>query len=246
MSTTVAANGRTQPWSGPGIMQSFVKLREDSQLSIETLQNWFDEVYLPAVLATGIVKSATHWKAASPNYGKQWMIVYEVEDLALVQNNDNHVGGSLKDIPRTSETFPTEGLVDDFIDFESRILSQIQLFGSGEHPADEVTTIIYAAMQPAPDGQKDLDAWYREEHNQQMSEQPGWKRTTRYSPLFQTRNVGKPGGLDFVALHQFGEGNKLGKEVEPLDPMTDWTKKCMSECTSIDAAVYHKVKTLSA
>lgn len=110
---------------------------------------------------------------------------------------------------------------------------------------DEVTTIIFAAMQPAPGGEKDLDAWYREEHNEQMAREPGYKRTTRYSPLFQTRNVGTPAGLDFVALHQFGDKNEIGSEVKPLDPMTDWTKRCMGECTSIDAAVYRKFKTFT-
>lgn len=110
--------------------------------------------------------------------------------------------------------------------------------------ADAATTIIYAAMQPAPGGEADLEAWYIEEHNQQMSEQPGWKRTTRFKLLFQTRNDGKPpGGLDFLAIHEFGEGNKIGKDVEPLDPMTDWTKKCMSECKAIDAAVFRKAKS---
>ena len=60
------------------------------------------------------------------------MIVMEVENLELLQFGDqNHkVGGGLHTIPRTSDLFPTDGPVDDFIDFESRILSQIQLYGS--------------------------------------------------------------------------------------------------------------------
>lgn len=99
-------------------------------------------------------------------------------------------------------------------------------------------------MQPASGDEADLDAWYREEHNQQMSKQPGWKRTTRFNLLFQMRNDGNPPrGLDFLAIHEFGDGHKIGKDVEPLEPMTDWTKRCMSECKAIDAAVYHKVKT---
>jgi hypothetical protein len=101
-------------------------------------------------------------------------------------------------------------------------------------------------MQPGAGGEKDLDAWYRDEHNEQMSKEPGYKRTIRCNPVFQTRNVGKPGGLDFVAFHQFGEGNKVGTEVEPLDPMTEWTKRCMGACTSIDAAVFRKERTFTA
>lgn len=101
-------------------------------------------------------------------------------------------------------------------------------------------------MQPAPGGEADLDAWYREEHNEQMSKEPGWKRTIRYRLLSQSRNdEKKPDGLDFLAIHEFGEGNQLGKEVKPLEPITDWTRKAMSECKAIDAAIYHKVFSFS-
>jgi len=102
-------------------------------------------------------------------------------------------------------------------------------------------------MQPAPGGEADLDAWYREEHNEQMSKEPGYKRTTRWSLLLQVRHDEKPpGGLDFFAMHEFGEGNKIGKDVLPLDPITDWTKKCMGECQKIDAAVYELQRTFGA
>ena len=76
-----------------------------------------------------------------------------------------------------------------------------------------------------------------------MSEQPGWIQTLRYSHLSQHRsNAQTADALSFVAIHGFGEGHKLGMDVEPLDPITDWTRKCMSEVKAIDAAVYHKVR----
>ena len=110
---------------------------------------------------------------------------------------------------------------------------------------DAGRTIIYAAMEPKPENEADLDAWYREEHNQQMSEQPGWKRTVRFKLLYQHRDPTDIGSEapSFLAIHEFGGGHKLGKDVEPLDPMTEWTKRCMSDCKAIDAAIYNKVKT---
>jgi len=100
-------------------------------------------------------------------------------------------------------------------------------------------------MQPRTGGEADLDAWYREEHNQQMSEQPGWWRTTRYSLLSQDSSDGHYGSeLSFLAVHEFREGNKLGQDVTALEPISDWTKKVMSEAKAIDAAIYHKQKQL--
>lgn len=100
-------------------------------------------------------------------------------------------------------------------------------------------------MQPQPGGEADLDAWYRDEHNQQMSEQPGWKRTTRFSLLSHHGSIGKKSEeLSFLAIHEFGEGNKLGIDVEALEPISDWTKKVMGEAKAIDAGIYYKTKAL--
>ncbi|KAF2642263.1 hypothetical protein P280DRAFT_262017 [Massarina eburnea CBS 473.64] len=233
MSTSTAPQ-----WSGPGIMQSFISLKPGTKLSQETLEKWFEEEYIPAILDTGIVTSAVTWKAADPEYKHQGMVIYKVPDLTPVKE------GKLKDdaVSRKSSLFPTDGPVDDFIEFESRILSLNQYFEVEKQP--EATKIIYAALQPAPGGEADLDAWYREEHNEQMSKEPGYKRTTRFRQLLHMRNDGKtPSGLDFVAIHEFGEGNKLGKVAGPLDPITDWTKRCMSESQAIDVAVFTKVKS---
>jgi hypothetical protein len=142
MSTQTGTSGSAPTWSGPGIMQAIITLREDSKLSQDNLEKFFYESYFPAVLKTGIVKSITSWKAASPNYGRPWMIIMEVENLELVQFGDqNHkVGGGLHTITRTSDLFPTNGPVDDFIDFESRILSQIELYGSSGTSAGKFTS----------------------------------------------------------------------------------------------------------
>lgn len=123
-----ATGANTQQWSGPGIMLSFIYFRKGSQLSQETFWKWFDEVYVPAVVGTGIVKSAWRWKAANPDYQKLHMVLYKVPELSTAQTD------ALKNIPRTSDTFPTNGPVDDFIDFESRIFSLVQYFETEKQP----------------------------------------------------------------------------------------------------------------
>jgi hypothetical protein len=100
---------------------------------------------------------------------------------------------------------------------------------------------MLAMMQPGEGGEADLDAWYRNEHNQQMSEQPGWLRTTRFSLLGQHSSGDHTSEeLSFLAIHAFDESNQLGTEVKAIEPMSDWTKKVMSEAKAIDAAIYHK------
>ncbi|KAF2266677.1 hypothetical protein CC78DRAFT_566739 [Lojkania enalia] len=232
------ATGAPPAWSGPGIIQSFLTIPKTPDLSEEVLLKWFDEVYVPGLLATGVVTSSWRFKAANPDYSKQYMLIHKVPDLALVQ------AGKLENVPRISPSFPTDEPVDKFIKAESKILSLVELYETRKQPEDAATTVIMAAMEPLPGGESDLDAWYREEHNQQMSEQPGWKRTTRFNLLSQHRTDGKEmDRLSFLAIHEFGEGHQIGKDVVPLNPMTDWTKKCMSDAKAIDAAIYQKVKT---
>lgn len=104
-----------------------------------------------------------------------------------------------------------------------------------------------ALLQPASGGEAELDKWYREDHNQQMSEQPGWWRTRRFNLLIrQTSSGSKDAELPFLAVHEFGPENQLGKDVKPLEPISDWTKKVMSEAKGLDAAIYHKQKTFEA
>lgn len=99
-------------------------------------------------------------------------------------------------------------------------------------------------MQPAPGGAAELDAWYREEHNEQMSQQPGWLRTCRYSLVAQQHSGSeamKEKELSFLAIHEFEEDNELGNTVKALEPVSEWTMKVMSEAEGIDAAIYRRI-----
>jgi hypothetical protein len=129
-SIMTSTDANAKPWTGPGIMVSFAKLKKNSKLSQETLDKWWKEVYLPKILETGLVESEWTWKAADPNYKHQQMILYKMRDLAPVQ-----AGGLKADkIPRTSDMFPTDGPVDDFVDYESRIYSLVQLYETEKQP----------------------------------------------------------------------------------------------------------------
>jgi hypothetical protein len=100
---------------------------------------------------------------------------------------------------------------------------------------------MLAMMQPSQGGEADLDAWYRDEHNEQMSKEPGYWRTLRFSLLHQHSSGDQQSErFSFLAIHDFGKDHKLGTDVSALEPISDWTKKVISEAKAIDAAIYHK------
>jgi hypothetical protein len=115
-------------WSGPGIIQSFITIPEDSKLSEETLEKWLDNVYVPALIETGVVKSAWRYKAANPHSDKPLMSIYKIPELRDVQ------AGKLQDIKRTSDLFPTDKPLEDFVISESRILGLEQLYETTKQP----------------------------------------------------------------------------------------------------------------
>jgi hypothetical protein len=97
--------------------------------------------------------------------------------------------------------------------------------------------MISGAMEPADEaGHKDLDAWYKEEHLDQATTQPGWRRSNRYKLL----DGGSPGAPTWLALHEWDAGY-LGEKVPPFDPITDWTKRVMGACKNIEAFNWRKV-----
>lgn len=109
-------------------------------------------------------------------------------------------------------------------------------------------TIIVEMIQPEKGGEANLEAWYREEHNQQRSGEPGWRRTARFSLLTQYANGKKSmdGEMSSLAIHEYMEGHTLGKDVKVLEPESDWTKKVMGNAEAVDSAIYNKVRDLGA
>jgi len=224
--------------TGPGIIVVRFKLRDSSDISQDLLEKWYDEVHIPDVLTTGGVKSAWRWKAADPEYGNQNMVLYKLPDLAFMQDP------KFQSIPITSDLLPSGEPMTKHTEFEIRTYSLVQLYQLEVQPEDATSTIISACMEPAPDGEADLDAWYREEHNQQMSMEPGWKRTTRFKLVSQLLDFEPISGApSTLTIHEFGEGHTIGKKVLPLEPITAWTEKVMGATKAIDAGVYHKVKS---
>ncbi|KAI4629527.1 uncharacterized protein J4E87_003791 [Alternaria ethzedia] len=239
------------PTTGAGVLLAFLK--PTSTGSNEAQSD--DKLALLSTAITGNVlgiKTATQYKAANAEYDKQHLFVCETEDLARVNVKQmlkfldgEHVGG----------------------EWDVRAYSDVQIFGPGKsggmsahytltrdgderrqsltfNVVEPATTIMVALMQPSPTGAEDLDAWYREEHNQQTSEQPGWLRTCRYSLIEQgsgsSDEDGKKQELSFLAIHEFGEGEQLGDTVKAFEPISEWTMKVMKDAVGIDAAIYRR------
>jgi hypothetical protein len=91
------------------------------------LEDWFDREYAPALMKTGVIKSAWLYRAANVNYDKQNLILYKVPDMARVQ------AGKIQEVTRTSQLGLFEGSVDEYIEVDTRMYSFVQLYETSEH-----------------------------------------------------------------------------------------------------------------
>ncbi|KAF1839204.1 hypothetical protein BDW02DRAFT_487245 [Decorospora gaudefroyi] len=175
------------------------------------------------------------YKAASASYSKQYVLVAQVNDTTHIQPQ--------KLLAQVSNG--TESIHDIRLFHEVEIFDLNKVQNNDNPPPTLLLALI--EPQPGPDPASDLDAWYRQEHNQQMAEQPGWRRTCRYelSECAVGDAGGKAGGenveLRFLAIHEFGDENLLGDEVGVLEPVSEWTKRVMGQAVGIEAAIFRRV-----
>jgi hypothetical protein len=124
-------------WSGHGIIQAFFKVKS-TELSEETLLEWLDGTYIPALIDSGVVESAFRFKAANEANDKPNMIIYKIKDLAEVK------AGKLMEVPRTSKTFPSDTTnVEEFTEYEARTWSLVELFETEKQPHGMLNLFVY-------------------------------------------------------------------------------------------------------
>ncbi|KNG43924.1 aldehyde dehydrogenase [Stemphylium lycopersici] len=213
-----------QPAPDRGLILSFIKPTRPHRNNLVLLPQTFTS----HILGT---ESSTRYQAANPNTVKQHLLVSTIDDISRV-----NVSQVAKFWAKEQEVVG-EGDV--------RLFKEVEVYGKGSD--ETASTILIALMQPPPGGEEELDRWYREEHNQQMSEQRGWLRTCRFELVArhgggdeEEEEEEKEKGLSFLAIHKFSDDNDLGLEVKAVEPVSEWTKKLMGEAVGIDAAIYRK------
>lgn len=127
------SNGTTKPqWSGPGVVQIFVSLKEGSSHSQAELEKWIEEVYISKILTAGVGATVSTFKAADPAYGKQHMILCEIPDLTRIKEQEiveKKLLGKDLDV--------SEGSVGGDLEIGARILAMEEQFETEKHPKSE-------------------------------------------------------------------------------------------------------------
>ncbi|KAI1851345.1 hypothetical protein JX266_003420 [Neoarthrinium moseri] len=233
---------KTATLNGPGLV--YVQFPVSPDLAHSAYDKRENDKIASYLLEKGLLSHASQWKCADVSQGDRYLMLYQVVDLAAFNAKFHSLSTSDDLLPTTtSRENKRVASIEAYATFYS-LAETVGKHEDGEGDAHRLTHIITAGMQPqTSESSAELDRWYREEHNEQMSKEPGWTRSRRYRLAKLDKKGGSPTKHDasapeWMTIHEFGDGNRLSDQVEPLDPVTDWTRKIMGDMASIEAYVW--------
>jgi len=113
--------------AGPGTILSFLKLRDPSDASQKALESRLEQKLVPKLLKSGGVKGAWLYKAANPAYDKQYVVVYQLSDLASTESQKPG------ELARASKLSPDDESIDDLVEVDARMYSVVQTYETSKH-----------------------------------------------------------------------------------------------------------------
>ncbi|KAF2496741.1 hypothetical protein BU16DRAFT_507377 [Lophium mytilinum] len=226
------------PLSGPGILWINSKITAPDKLSPELFKTWYEEAHIPDIIGAkkGSVLAAWRYQCANPERPAPYLALYSIPDLAFLQTAE------FRAVPMVHEMLPEGGPIHKFANFDTRYYKKIQVF---EKEGKTRPGMSRPAIQPAEGMEEELDKWYREEHLEQVSNEPGWIRSTRFELVFKVGDKGVANSEvtpKWLAIHEFEADGLLGDMPRPLNPVSDLTKKIVGNAIKVDAAKFTLIR----
>ncbi|KAF2733819.1 hypothetical protein EJ04DRAFT_494675 [Polyplosphaeria fusca] len=203
----------------PGILTVSSRLSHPTTLTPTHLCAWYENTHIQQVTSLPGVPRAARYEALSPSPSSApnqwsalapWFTVYELPDL------DYRHSAEFKGLDGQSK--PDEALLEGVFRqarFDTRFYEEVQRYGD-ESKCAPAKFLVSAALQPRAGGERDFEAWYREEHLERLSRVRGYVRSRRYRVVDATvldrfERRGAEGCPQYLALHEF-EGEELDME----------------------------------
>ncbi|KAF1808259.1 hypothetical protein P152DRAFT_517702 [Eremomyces bilateralis CBS 781.70] len=215
----------------PGLVVALTKPKHPD-LTLDTYNKWYDTIHLQDVVDGGLGDLAVRYQHVDPSKPLPYIALYRVPDVAFLGDT-----AKMDAIPKTSDMLP--GPSRDWREvLENEIRGYIHVQSYEGPNADagrgKGRAIVTFVANVPEETEKDLDAWYREEHLALLAKCTGYIRSTRYQLI--------PGagftGPKFLAIHEWESPNLPMEELERTVMSTEWSKKIMGVATDVDRGVW--------
>ncbi|OQO00367.1 hypothetical protein B0A48_13715 [Cryoendolithus antarcticus] len=104
--------------------------------------------------------------------------------------------------------------------------------------------IVAVAIEPAEDGNDELDHWYRNEHLDLLAKVPIYLRTSRYTLLRPSENPARDLPPSHLALHEYTSSKDLlnyALQHGPLAPETEQSKRALGGAKHVERTVWEVI-----
>lgn len=186
----------------------------------------------PGRLRLPFIQNGFRYKATDlPSSGPsaempEWMAIYDVSNMTeLIKEPYTSLRKAPLQSQRERDTMKEIVVHRRFFDQitervseKFRILENVEEEGKGN-------VMIAVCIIAKPEGEEELDKWYKEEHVPLLMKVPGWLRTRR----FVTAAVEGSDKKEFLALHEYAPENGLGGPEYVKATTTEWNQKVMSK-----------------
>jgi hypothetical protein len=222
--------------SGPGII--WVNSVPKPPLTEDIFNEWYEKAHIPDIIKakSGPQSCVAAWrfKCQDVSRPRPYLALYSVPDMAFIQSPE------FVRLSQYHDSLPEGGPSQKFIDFDTRFYQRVQVL---EKPREEKRglgkVIKCTAIQPGLGMEDEFNRWYREEHLEQVSHMPGWRKSTRFDLIFKVQShddSNREEAPKYLAIHEFEEGtevNRISKE-----EWTEWTKRMVKAAVKIDEGTF--------
>ncbi|OCL11910.1 hypothetical protein AOQ84DRAFT_313094 [Glonium stellatum] len=213
--------------ASPGLL--FVSTRISfPELTDEVYNKWYDSIHVVDVLKSGLADLALRFKNVDPEAKKTYLAVYRVPDVSRLQDQ------AIKDqIPPTSDMLPGSGDFNDLVELDIKAFVPIQAFEGQGMKKGRGKGLLTVLMEPAEGGDDELDEWYRKQHHDMVSMCKGYRRSTRYRVIDNS----KP---RYLTIHEFDTTDMPWDQLK-MTSQTEWGKKVIGSMQSMESNVWELI-----
>jgi hypothetical protein len=208
-----------------GLLMAFMNPPADDEVAFNT---WYDEEHVPNRLALAGFLSARRYKAVAEDEGPRYMALYELESVEVLRRPDY--------LRVSAERSPREADMMARIPFIDRRVFDLLLDGPAwsEAPPYQLTV----SMSPAPGGDEDFVAWYRQEHIGTLLAVPGWRRVRLFKQV-------EGAGPAFMAVHELESPAVFDAPEYEASISTPWRQRIRSSVTRYERNLFKLLRTFS-
>jgi hypothetical protein len=216
MAVATQTSNTNAPLSDPGIVIITSTSPANPPLSIPSF-------------AQGKCTAAWSFKSLNPSSPQPYLALYAIPNVSSSHNpfnlSNNHHSALLSE--------------QSIQKSDIRHYKRIQLFSKPAQTGSKTgigAVIKCTAIQPTTGTEADFDQWYREEHLEQVSQMPGWRKSTRYELISSNDSADADAPPRYLAIHEFEAGTEVKRMKK--EEWTEWTKRMVASAVKIEEATF--------